>query len=156
MVLPNSVATRATVGYVTNSLEGIMRSAVTRTIKSVVATGAVAAAVAGVGLAGSAPAAAHKDGRCDSGDMCLYYLTGFRGPIFDLFVSDNDFSDDRFPGTSIPANDNTESGSNHDTYTWYLYTGANRTGYRGTSAPGSSGNFAPTFKNTISSGYWYL
>ena len=134
-----------------------MSTAVSRTVKTIVASGAVVAAVAGVGLAGTAPAsAAHKDGYCDSGEFCLYYLTGFRGPIFDLYWADNDFSDDRFPGTYIPADNNTESGKNRDTYTWYLYTGANRTGYRGTAAPGSQGNFAPIFKNTISSGFWYL
>jgi hypothetical protein len=134
-----------------------MNTAVSRTVKTVVASGAVVAAVAGVGLAGTAPAsAAHKDGYCDSGEMCLYYFQNFGGPVFDLYYADNDFYGDRFPGTYILADNNTESGKNRDTYTWYLYTGANRTGYRGTATPGSQGNFAPIFKNTISSGFWYL
>jgi hypothetical protein len=135
-----------------------MRSAISRTIKGIVATGAVAGAIAGVGLAGVAPAqAAGKNGYCEYGELCLYYLSNpTRGPIFDLYYADDNFADDYFPGTYIPADNNTEVAYNRDTYTWYVYTGAFRGGTRGYVSPGTLGNFTSTFKNTVSSAYYYL
>jgi len=115
-----------------------------------------ALAVAGGLAVAAAPSAsaAGKDGICQTGELCLYYLTDFRRPVFDLFVSDGDFRNDRFPGTTISANNNTESFWSRDTFTWDVYTGTFRTGARGIIPPGRSGNFSLTFKNTVSSAYF--
>jgi hypothetical protein len=135
-----------------------MRNRNSRLRRRLATLGTAAALVGGVGVAtaGPASAATHKNGVCESGELCLYYLTDYRGPVFDLYVSDNDFSNDYFPGTSTRANDNTESVWNRDTYTWYVYVHANRGGSRGTLSPGSYGNFTTTYKNQVSSAYYYL
>jgi hypothetical protein len=129
-----------------------------RLARRAAAVGTAVALAGGVGLATATPAAAatHKNGVCEVGEPCLYYLTDYRGYIFDLYFSDGDFRNDVFPGTNIRADNNTESFWNRDTYTWYVYTGYYRGGYRGYISPGDYDNFNSTFFNTVSSAYWYL
>ncbi len=103
-----------------------------------------------------AASAAGKDGVCQSGELCLYYNSNYGGRIFDLYVNDSNFSGDVFPGTTTSANNNTASYFNADTYTWYVYTGANRSGSRGNLPPGHYGNFSSIYKNTVSSAYYHL
>lgn len=113
---------------------------------------ASAAAILGVAATATPASAVGKDGVVESGELALYYLTDFRAPIFDLYVSDDNFADDWFPlSPSINTDNNTESGWNNDTYYWHVHTGAGYTGSDGCIPPGAFGNFNATFKNTISS-----
>jgi len=74
--------------------------------------------------------------------------------IADLFVSDDNFADDVFPGSTISADNNTESYWNDDSFWWHVFTGANYTGSHGCLPPDYRGNASATFKNTISSAYY--
>jgi hypothetical protein len=131
-------------------------TAVSRRVKGLVAAGAVAGAIAGVGLVAAPAQAAARDGSCQVGELCQYYLTNYTGAIFDLVLSDLNFAGDVFPTTGYSADNNTESYWNRDTYTWYVYTGANRTGYVGSVSPGASANYSSTFKNKVSAASWHL
>jgi len=128
-----------------------------RGLSRFVAGGAVAAALLGGTLAAAAPASAAtgKNGVLESGEFGLYYLFNQGGYVFDLFLSDTDFSNDYFPGTGVQANDNTESYRNRDTLTWYVYTDAYAGGSEGWLPPGYQGNASSKFQNTISSAYYY-
>jgi hypothetical protein len=103
-----------------------------------------------IGAAGPANAA-EKNGVVESGEFGLYFVQGSSGLVFDLFFSDPDFRNDVFPGTSISADNNTESYRNRDTFFWHVYTGVNYTGSHGCLDPGHVGNASATFRNTISS-----
>jgi hypothetical protein len=125
------------------------------TKRGLAAAGAAAAAsIAIFGVAGSPAQAAGKDGVVDSGEFGLYYVTGSSGLVFDLFVSDNNFSGDVFPGTSISANDNTESYRNRDSFYWHVFTAAGYGGSHGCLSAGYVGNASATYKNTISSAFY--
>jgi hypothetical protein len=112
--------------------------------------------VALVGVIGvTTPASAtEKNGVVESGEFGLYWLTGSSGLVFDLFFSDSNFAGDVFPGTSIPADNNTESYRNRDSFWWHVFTGAGYTGSHGCLPPGWVGNASATFKNTISSAFF--
>lgn len=116
-------------------------------------TAAATLAIA-VAIASPAQAATGKNGVVESGEFGLYYVTGSSGLVFDLFVSDNDFGNDVFPGTSISANNNTESYRNRDTFWWHVFTTAGYVGYHGCLPAGYVGNTTPTFTNAISSAYY--
>jgi hypothetical protein len=133
-----------------------MRSGIRQRIRRLAVTGVALAAVGGIGFAtaGSASAATGKNGTVEAGELGLYYTANYGFPVFDLYGADSNFSGDVFPGTSISANDNTESFWNRDTYTWWVFTNAGAGGSKGYLSPGY-GNLSSTFKNTISSAYWY-
>jgi hypothetical protein len=120
--------------------------------------GLLAAALAAAVLLpfGAAPAAAAtgKNGQLEFGEFGLYYVTNLTGPVFDLYVNDSDFSNNVFPGTSISADNNTESYWNRDSYWWHVFTGAGYTGSHGCLPPGHIGNASTTFRNKISSAYY--
>jgi hypothetical protein len=120
----------------------------------IIAVTASAAAVLGMAATATPASATEKNGVVEPGELGLYFLSGLRPPIFDLFLSDPNFADDVFAGTSIPADNNTESLWNNDTFTWHVYTGPNYTGIEGCLPPGTSGDLTPAFKNTISSARW--
>ena len=106
-------------------------------------------------LASTTPASAtEKNGVLELGEFGLYLGTGSTGTVFDLYFSDADFSNDVFPGTTISADNNTESYRNRDVYNWYIWTGASYTGSQGCVAPSGVGDLSPTFKDTISSAYF--
>ncbi|CUU55507.1 hypothetical protein Ga0074812_105158 [Parafrankia irregularis] len=107
-----------------------------------------------LGVAAPADAATHKNGVLETGEFGLYYLQNQSGYVFDLYVSDDNFAGDVFPGTSISANDNTESYRNRDSYWWHVFTNASYTGSHGCLSAGYVGNASATYKNTISSAYW--
>jgi hypothetical protein len=123
----------------------------TRKAATLAAAGAMAASLA---LAAPASAATGKNGVVEAGEFGLYYVTGSSGLVFDLYTSDSNFSNDVFPGTSIPANDNTESYRNRDTYWWHVFTNAGYGGSHGCLPAGYVGNTSPTYTNTISSAYF--
>jgi len=102
----------------------------------------------------TANAATGKNGVVETGEFGLYYLQNSGLPVFDLFLSDSNFANDVFPGTGIPADNNTESYWNRDSFWWHVFTGANYTGSHGCLPPGWVGNASATFKNTISSAYY--
>ncbi|MCU7723030.1 hypothetical protein ODJ79_04820 [Actinoplanes sp. KI2] len=111
----------------------------------------------GIALAGvAAPAqATGKNGVLENGEFGLYYHPDRAGYVFDLFVSDDDFSNDNFPNTSVHANDNTASYDNRDSYYWWVYTNAGWGGSVGCLDPGYTGNASATFRNKISSARFF-
>ena len=113
----------------------------------------VAGAIAILGImASTAPAnATEKNGVVETGEFGLYYVQGSSGLVFDLYFSDSDFRNDVFPGTGIPADNNTESYRNRDTFWWHVYTGVGYTGSHGCLPPGWVGDASSTYRNTISS-----
>jgi hypothetical protein len=123
--------------------------------KRIVAVFTAALAVLTASLVAQAPAsAAHKNGVVEVGEFGLYYLQNSGLPVFDLFTSDDNFGNDTFPGTGTPADNNTESYRNRDSFWWHVFTGASYTGSHGCLPPGHVGNASATFKNTISSAYY--
>jgi hypothetical protein len=96
---------------------------------------------------------AGKNGLCEAGELCLYYLQNKTGRIFDLYFSDSNFWGDVFPGSAISADNNVRSYRNRDTYYWRVYSGANYAA--GTEilciAPGDVGNFSRVHWDTASS-----
>ncbi|MBT2397063.1 peptidase inhibitor family I36 protein [Streptomyces sp. ISL-100] len=135
------------------------RSTVTRRLAGI-ALAATAATGLTLATAGTASAATHKNGVVESGEFGLYYNSDFGGCVFDLYVADSNFYDDKFigscAGSGQSTNDNTASYWNRDVNTWYVYTDANRGGVRGSLPSGYSGNASATFKNEISSAYYTL
>ncbi|MBD0707170.1 MULTISPECIES: peptidase inhibitor family I36 protein [unclassified Streptomyces] len=129
-------------------------------LRRVAVTALALAALGGGALAtaGSASAATHKNGYLETGEFGLYYSPDRGGAVFDLYTEDQDFSDDWFhgpgAGTGQSANDNTASYWNNDTYTWRVYTDANRGGVEGSLPPGHIGNASANFRNQISSAYF--
>jgi hypothetical protein len=95
-----------------------------------------------------------KNGVVESGEFGLYWLTGSSGLVFDLYFADNDFNNDVFPGTSIPAANNTESYRNRDVYWWHVFTSPGYTGSHGCLPAGYVGDASGTFRNNIESAYF--
>jgi hypothetical protein len=114
---------------------------------------AVATLVAVLAMTGPANAAG-KNGVVESGEFGLYFLQNRGTPVFDLFVSDDNFANDVFPGTGISADNNTESYWNRDSFWWHVFTGAGYTGSHGCLPPGHIGNASATYRNTISSAFF--
>jgi Peptidase inhibitor family I36 len=85
--------------------------------------GTVAGVAAMAGVASPA-SAAHKDGKCDSGELCLFYSDGFGGAWIDYTFGDNDHRNDRFiggagrAGYNQPVNDAAQSAWNFDPDNW--------------------------------------
>lgn len=109
------------------------------------------AVVLGILISTTPASATAKNGVVELGEFGLYLNTGSTGTVFDLYLDDDDFSNDVFPGTSISADNNTESYRNRDAYWWHVWTGANYTGSHGCLQSGYVGDASPTFKDTISS-----
>ena len=124
--------------------------------KAIVAVPAVMAVALAAILVTSAPATAAtgKNGVVEVGEFGLYSLQNQQSWVLDLFVSDDNFADDVFPGTTISADNNTESYWNRDSFWWHVFTGAGYTGSHGCLPPDYTGNASATFKNTISSAYY--
>ncbi|MFE3073195.1 peptidase inhibitor family I36 protein [Streptomyces sp. NPDC059247] len=132
-----------------------------RTALRRVAATAVALAALGAGAlatAGSASATT-KNGSLETGEFGLFYNSGQGGAVFDLYIADDNFDDDWFPGPGNGAgqkvNDNTASYWNADSLTWWVYTDAYAGGVEGSLPPGYLGDASSNFKNKISSAYHY-
>ncbi|MFF5633728.1 hypothetical protein [Streptomyces sp. NPDC012825] len=112
-----------------------------------------------LGTAGPAAAAYHDDGYLEAGELGLYYNSSQLGCVFDLYVYDNNFADNRFRdprgvncnGEGQTTNDNVASYSNRWSGTYYVWTDAYRGGIRGSLPGGYSGDATDNFKNKISS-----
>ena len=122
-------------------------------LKKIVMAIACASIVALTGMATPANAATGKNGILEVGEFGLYWLQFQGGPVFDLDISDSNFAGQYFPGTSILADNNTESYRSRDTLWWHVFTGSNYTGFHGCLPPAYIGNASATFKDTISSVY---
>ncbi|MFE2170400.1 hypothetical protein ACFXB3_35860 [Streptomyces sp. NPDC059447] len=122
-----------------------------------VAAAGLALGVVAVG-AGSA-SAAEKDGWLNDGELGLFCYQDQSNSVFDLYVNDINFFNDYFTGSRSCAqqvtDDNTESWSNRDTYTWKVYTGSGGAGYQLNLAAGGRGNLNATFFNQISSAFYF-
>jgi len=106
-------------------------------------------------LISTTPASATaKNGVVELGEFGLYLNTGSTGTVFDLYLSDDNFNDDNFPGTSIPTANNTESYRNRDAYQWHVFTGSNYTGSHGCLPSGYVGDASETYKDNIESAYY--
>ncbi|MET8129170.1 peptidase inhibitor family I36 protein [Streptomyces sp. NPDC005231] len=120
------------------------------------ALAAVAAATAGLLISTTISAAAtSKNGVLETYEFGLYYNSGYAGCVFDVYDSDNNFSDDKFKGSCSGSgqttNDNTASYWNRDdVFDYYVYTDADYHGSWGTIPSGYKGNASSTFKNEIS------
>ncbi|MEU7020537.1 hypothetical protein ABZ990_07735 [Streptomyces sp. NPDC046203] len=118
----------------------------------------VALAALGAGAlvtAGSASAATGKNGVLESGEMGFFCSSD---SVFDLYTSDSNFGDDQFVAGTCkgkPVQGNITSLWNRDSATWWVYTGADAGGIEGGIPAGYSGNTSSTFKNAISSAYYY-
>ncbi|MFE2555119.1 hypothetical protein ACFXGT_03655 [Streptomyces sp. NPDC059352] len=101
--------------------------------------------------------AAGKDGWLTSGEFGLFCMTAQQNSVFDLYVSDGDFSNDYFVGSQScsghTTNDYTESYLNLDSFEWSVHTDAGGGGSDGYIPAGYRGDASSTFKNTISSSY---
>ncbi|MFF0423175.1 hypothetical protein [Streptomyces sp. NPDC004520] len=134
-----------------------------RTALRRVATTAIALAALGLGAlatAGSA-SATERNGYLEGGEFGLYYNSGPAGAVWDLYYEDPDFSagNQRFPGpgngTGELVNDNTAGYNNRDSVRWWVYTDAYAGGDEGSLPAGYIGTSTATFKNRISSAYYY-
>ncbi|MEU7020532.1 peptidase inhibitor family I36 protein [Streptomyces sp. NPDC046203] len=135
----------------------MQRTALRRIAATTVALAALGAGA--LATAGSASAATGKNGVLETGEFGLYYNSNQGGAVFDLFLSDANFINDYFAGPGNGAgqnvNDNTASYKNRDSNTWWVYTNADAGGIEGSIPAGYSGNASTTFKNEISSAYYY-
>jgi len=149
---------------ITNSLR---RAAVTSAV-AVAATGALvtltgpasAADKPGPNPPSSSPAKPDsrtgKNGVCETGELCLYFLQDKTGAFLDLFLSDGNFGNDVLRGGGsgdlAPANNNTRSIRNQDSFYWRIYNGTNNTGtVILCTAPGDVGNFTASLWDKASS-----
>lgn len=99
---------------------------------------------------------AYSDGH---GDLCLWYSSNFVGSRTGFLRDDANLSDDRFveagSGQSSTVTNNAESAWNYDRFgTAFVTTSPNYTGFVGSMAPNSGGNFSATYKNNVESIYW--
>ncbi|MFB7370384.1 peptidase inhibitor family I36 protein [Streptomyces sp. NPDC056222] len=135
----------------------MQRTAIRRVAATAIALAAIGAGA--LATAGSASAATGKNGYLESGELGLYYNSNQAGAVFDLYVEDTDFWGDTFPGPGAgagqSANDNTASYWNRDSNVWWVYTDRNAGGAEGSLPVGHVGNASVTFKNKISSAYYY-
>ncbi|MBD0707175.1 MULTISPECIES: peptidase inhibitor family I36 protein [unclassified Streptomyces] len=128
-------------------------------LRRVAVTALALAALGGGALAGagSASAATEKNGYVETNEFGLYYSPDRGGAVFDLYLEDDNFSNDWFHGpgngTGQSVNDNTASYWNNDLYTWLVYTDAYRGGIQGSLPAGHIGNASGDFRNKISSAY---
>ncbi|MEV7526657.1 hypothetical protein [Streptomyces sp. NPDC091371] len=125
-------------------------------LRTVATAGLVLSAVA----VGAGPAsAAEKDGWLNEGELGLFCWQDQSNSVFDLYEIDINFYNDNFKGTRSCAgqltDNNTESWSNRDTYTWKVYTGSGGQGYMTTLGSGGRGNLNSTFFNQITSAFWH-
>ncbi|PZT75952.1 MULTISPECIES: hypothetical protein [unclassified Streptomyces] len=125
-----------------------------RLLRAAAAAGIVVSAVAmGTGSAG----AAEKDGWLTSGEFGLFCFQNQGNSVFDLYLHDDNFSNDYFKGSQSCAghttNDWTESYLNLDTYEWSVHTDSNGNGTDGFIPAGYRGDASSNFRNTISSAY---
>ncbi|MDX3376975.1 hypothetical protein ACIRFF_06475 [Streptomyces cyaneofuscatus] len=121
------------------------------------AAAAVGLAVSAVAMSTGAATAAEKNGYLTSGEFGLFCFQNQANSVFDLYVSDANFTNDVFKGSQSCAghttNDWTESYLNLDTYEWSVHTNSSRGGTAGYIPAGYRGNASANFKNTISSAY---
>src|SRR5215475_12073602 len=107
-----------------------------------------AAVVLSILISTTPASATEKNGVVELGEFGLYLNTGSTGTVLDLYFADTDFSNDNFPNTSIPADNNTESYRNRDTYWWHVFTGASYTGSHGCVPSGYVGDATLTYQDT--------
>ncbi|MFJ8012672.1 hypothetical protein [Streptomyces sp. NPDC096339] len=123
-------------------------------------TVAAAGLVLGVLSLGAGSASAEeKDGWLNDGELGLFCMLDQTNSVFDLYVNDINFYPDAFKGSRSCSgqltDNNTESWSNRDTYTWKVYTGSGGAGYMATLGAGTRGNMNGTFFNQTSSAFFF-
>jgi hypothetical protein len=128
--------------------------------------GGVAPTSAKTGKAGASGGVStqHLDGSCNlyadgTGDLCMWYLSGFSGSYVDFYFGDDNLWDNVFlsPGAgqgSVVAN-NAESAWNYDTiYTAWVCDYTYQQGACGYVLPWSGGNFVYPWFNGVESLHW--
>jgi hypothetical protein len=112
--------------------------------------------------AGALPA--HLDGTCNfylsgTGDLCLWYFSGYSGSRVDFYSADNSLWTNVFltAGSGQGANvaNNSESAYNYDAiWTAWVCTSTNQNGSCGYIRPRTGGNFNATYFNNTESLHW--
>ena len=102
---------------------------------------------------------AHEDGVCNTGELCVWYLSGRQGSFVDYWWGANDMAADVFlsagAGQGQVVANNAESAWNYDsTYTAILCTEAYHTGNCILIPPNSGRDFGPGYLNNIESFQW--
>lgn len=77
----------------------------------------LAFAAMGPGTAHATPRATQFNGKCETGEFCLYYNQNRGEPLIDYGTAggrtcDSSYANNNFPGTTIPVNNNTRSYQN--------------------------------------------
>jgi hypothetical protein len=102
---------------------------------------------------------AHLDGVCNTGDLCLWYFSGFQGSTVDFFSGDDNLWDNVFlsagAGQGATVANNSESAWNYDpTFTAWTCTGTFQSGDCGWILPNSGGDFLTLYFNNVESIHW--
>jgi hypothetical protein len=132
-------------------------------------TGQPAPAGSKLGTTGQTAANAlpmHLDGSCNAytsgtGDLCLWYFSGYGGSRVDFYYSDSNLWTNVFlsagSGQGAVVANNSESAYNYDSiYTAWVCTSTSYNGSCGYILPRRGGNFVPTYFNNSESLYWTL
>jgi peptidase inhibitor family I36 len=113
-------------------------------------------------LATSPGTASAATGTCDPGEFCMYYLTNFRGGLYEFSGSDSNLNNDHFENsqTNQIVGNNTESvwnrgvsdpsGLNHV----LVYSGPSFTGSAMCVTRGRKANLPANWQNNIESYRW--
>ena len=111
-----------------------------------------------VAAAQAAPQAI-RDGLCNEGDACLWYLSNFKGSEYDNPHNEPNLVNNRFISAGLgqlsQVGNDAETVWNQDgSVALVVCTGPNSTGSCGTVAPFSGGTLTSTFINNVESIYW--
>lgn len=121
-----------------------------------IAAGAAAFALVGAGLVLTAsPAQAAFDGNCGSGEVCLFYNTGFTGGTADFSGDISNYSGYVFWNTGHLLNDNSASAKNRGSFQdVHLHEHADYKGANLELNPGVNMSDLGAMKNQTSSHRW--
>lgn len=121
-----------------------------------IAAALVAVALGNLATAGSASASTQRNGVLSKGEFGLFYNTGERGAVFDVYWEDTNLKGNYFPqNPNIQVNDNTGSCWNKDSYRWYYFEDAYGGGDHEWMPAGYAGTFYGDLRNGVSSVYFY-
>jgi Peptidase inhibitor family I36 len=100
-----------------------------------------------------------RDGACNEGDACLWYLSDFRGSVYDNSHNEPNLVNNRFISAGLgqlaQVGNDAESVFNQDgAVALVVCTGPNYTGTCGTVPPFTGGTLTSTYFNNVESFYW--
>jgi hypothetical protein len=100
-----------------------------------------------------------RDGGCDEGDACLWYLSDFKGSEYDVSHNEPNLVNNRFISAGLGqlhqvGNDANTVWNQDGAVALVVCTGPNSTGTCGTVPPFTGGTLTPTYINNVESIYW--